>query len=121
MHMEVINIAAGTAERYSDARLELEYNRNVVVLDQRSVRLTKMEFLLLSMLAQNAGEIVPRAALLAQVWGYSPEVHTRTLDVHIRRLRGKLGDYSRRQIETIFGIGYRLQPAHRAACVSGAA
>jgi len=119
--MKAIDIATGTGERYGDARLELEYSRNVLVLDQRAVRLTKMEFPLLSMLAQNAGEIEPRAALLAQMWGYRPEVHTRTLDVRIRRLRGKLGDYSRRKIETIFGIGYRLQPAHRAACVSGAA
>ena len=72
--------------------------------------LTRKEFELLSLLVQNAGEIVPRDALLWRVWGYSDQIRTRTLDVHIRRLRKKLGSYSDRYIETIFGIGYRFQP-----------
>jgi DNA-binding response OmpR family regulator len=45
-----------------------------------------------------------------RVWGYSNEIRTRTLDVHVRRLRKKLGQYSEQYIETIFGIGYRFQP-----------
>ena len=61
---------------------------------------------------QHAGEIVPRGALLMEVWGYSAEIRTRTLDVHVRRLRRKLGAYADRYIETIFGIGYRFQPFH---------
>jgi DNA-binding response OmpR family regulator len=62
------------------------------------------------MLVQNAGEIIPREALLWRVWGYSMQIRTRTLDVHIRRLRKKLGSYSEQYIETIFGVGYRFQP-----------
>src|ERR1017187_3065876 len=58
------------------------------------------------------GEIIPREALLMQVWGYGGEVKTRTLDVHVRRLRKKLGRFAEPYIETIFGIGYRFQPYH---------
>ena len=47
--------------------------------------------------------------LLARVWGYHPDARTRTLDVHIRRLRRKLGAYGDRYIETVFGVGYRFQ------------
>jgi DNA-binding response OmpR family regulator len=72
--------------------------------------LTRKEYELLSLLVQNAGEIIPREALLWRIWGYSTQIRTRTLDVHIRRLRKKLGGYSEQYIETIFGIGYRFQP-----------
>jgi len=61
---------------------------------------------------QHAAEIVPRHALLLQVWGYGADIRTRTLDVHVRRLRKKLGGYAEQYIETIFGIGYRFQPFH---------
>ena len=78
--------------------------------------LTRKEYELLSLLVQNAGEIIPREALVWRIWGYSNQIRTRTLDVHIRRLRKKLGSYSEQYIETIFGIGYRFQPyrPHRA-------
>jgi two-component system phosphate regulon response regulator PhoB len=49
---------------------------------------------------------------MLHVWGYGPEIHTRTMDVHLRRLRVKLGSYSRQHIETVFGLGYRLQPCN---------
>jgi two-component system phosphate regulon response regulator PhoB len=70
-----------------------------------------MEFDLLAQLARNAGEILSRDTLMLNVWGYGPEIHTRTMDVHLRRLRVKLGPYSRQHIETVFGLGYRLQPS----------
>lgn len=72
--------------------------------------LTRKEYDLLALLVQHAGEIIPREALLMQVWGYGGEIRTRTLDVHVRRLRKKLGGYADQYIETIFGIGYRFQP-----------
>jgi len=74
--------------------------------------LTRKEYDLLSLLVQHAGEIIPREALLMRVWGYGADIRTRTLDVHVRRLRKKLGGYADQYIETIFGIGYRFQPFH---------
>ncbi|MEK7404593.1 MAG: winged helix-turn-helix domain-containing protein [Acidobacteriota bacterium] len=78
--------------------------------DSQPARLTRKERELLALLARHAGEIVPRDVLLMSVWGYGREIRTRTLDVHIRRLRMKLGLHRGRHIETIFGVGYRLQP-----------
>jgi DNA-binding response OmpR family regulator len=95
---------------YRDEHCEVNFEANRAFLDQNPMSLTRKEFELLATLAFNAGEIVPREVLLSNVWGYNPEVRTRTLDVHIRRLRKKLGNYGDRYIETIFGIGYRFQP-----------
>src|SRR5438093_10302394 len=97
-------------ERYQDPHLEVDFSRASALLDERRMVLTRKEYELLSLLVQNAGEIIPRAALLWRIWGYSTQIRTRTLDVHIRRLRKKLGSYSEQYIETIFGIGYRFQP-----------
>ena len=97
-------------ERYQDPHLEVDFARASASLDARRIVLTRKEYELLSLLVQNAGEIIPREALLWRVWGYSAQIRTRTLDVHIRRLRKKLGGYSEQYIETIFGIGYRFQP-----------
>ena len=108
--MELIQMESNRVERYRDARLEVDFHRQVVLLDGAPVHLTRMEFALLAQLGRNAGGIVPRDTLMLNVWGYGPEIHTRTMDVHLRRLRVKLGSYSRQHIETVFGLGYRLQP-----------
>ena len=108
--MEVIQMEPNRGERYRDARLEVDFQRQAVFLDAAPVHLTRLEFALLAHLARTAGEIVPRDVLMLHVWGYGPEIHTRTMDVHLRRLRVKLGSYSRQHIETVFGLGYRLQP-----------
>lgn len=73
-------------------------------------RLIRKEYRLLALLMAHAGEIVPREIRLTQLWGYVPKTRTRTLDVHIGRLRQKLGHEGRR-IETIFGKGYRFSPS----------
>jgi DNA-binding response OmpR family regulator len=96
--------------RYQDPHLEVDFTRKLAALDSHRLTLTRKEYELLALLVENAGEIVPRHALLMRIWGYSQEIRTRTLDVHIRRLRKKLGPYSEQYIETIFGIGYRFQP-----------
>ena len=102
---------------YQDAHLEVDLASKGVTLDSRRLMLTRKEYDLLALLVENAGEIIPRDALLMRVWGYSNEIRTRTLDVHIRRLRKKLGEYSKQYVETIFGIGYRFQPFRTAQCV----
>jgi len=95
--------------RYEDAHLEIDLAEKIVFLDSRRLRLTRKEYELLSLLVENAGEIVPRGVLLMRVWSYGAGIRTRTLDVHIRRLRKHLGSYAEQYLETIFGIGYRFQ------------
>ena len=95
---------------YRDEHLSLDFEHQAVVLDAQRMVLTRKEYDLLALLVQHAGEIIPREALLMRVWGYGAEIRTRTLDVHVRRLRKKLGGYAEQYIETIFGIGYRFQP-----------
>jgi DNA-binding response OmpR family regulator len=97
---------------YRDEHLSLDFAQQAAALDAERMILTRKEYDLLALLVQHAGEIIPREALLMQVWGYGAEIRTRTLDVHIRRLRKKLGGYADQYIETIFGIGYRFQPFH---------
>jgi len=97
---------------YRDEHLLMDFAQQSAALDAERMVLTRKEYDLLSLLVQHAGEIIPREALLMQVWGYGSEIRTRTLDVHIRRLRKKLGGYADQYIETIFGIGYRFQPYH---------
>lgn len=97
---------------YQDEHLSIDFDKQAVTLDNERLTLTRKEYDLLALLVQHAGEIIPREVLLMRVWGYGAEIRTRTLDVHVRRLRKKLGGYADQYIETIFGIGYRFQPFH---------
>ncbi|MCC6857385.1 MAG: winged helix-turn-helix transcriptional regulator [Bryobacterales bacterium] len=108
--MGLLQMPSSRPAQYRDAHLEIDFEKGAVYLDSVRMVLTRKEYELLSLLARNAGEIVARDVLLMQVWGYSREIRTRTLDVHIRRLRRKLSSCSDRYIETIFGVGYRFQP-----------
>jgi DNA-binding response OmpR family regulator len=96
--------------RYRDLHLEMDFVSGVVSLDSHPMVLSRKEYQLMAVLVQNAGELVSRDALLLTVWGYGEQIRTRTLDVHIYRLRMKLGDYGSQYIETIFGDGYRFRP-----------
>jgi DNA-binding response OmpR family regulator len=97
--------AAG--ERYEDGRLTIDFDDVRASCDRVSVKLTNKEFSLLSTLAKKRGRVVTRQQLLDQVWGYSYYGDARTLDVHIRRLRQKLGACGD-CIETVVGVGYRF-------------
>src|SRR4051812_10801204 len=105
----------GQSVMYHDAHLMVDFLKQVATLDSNPMSLTKKEYDLLALLVGNAGVIVPREEQLMRVWGYSTEIRTRTLDVHIRHLRKKLGCYSQRYIETIFGIGHRFQPCEESS------
>jgi len=93
--------------RYEDERLMIDFADMQVTCDGTSVKLTRKEFALLSMLAKSAGRVATRQRLLDDVWGHQYYGDTRTLDVHIRRLRQKLGDCGG-CIETVVGVGYRF-------------
>jgi two-component system phosphate regulon response regulator PhoB len=77
-----------------------------VAVQGQEIPLTALEFRLLLDLASRAGRVQSRDALLERVWGYSPNVETRTVDTHVKRLREKLGPGAE-QIETVRGVGYR--------------
>jgi two-component system phosphate regulon response regulator PhoB len=96
-------------KNYQDQHLCFDFHHPSAYLDLREIILTRKEHALLSLLIENVGEIVPRGVLLERIWGYGKDIRTRTLDVHIRRLRKKLYPHGDTYIETIFGVGYRFQ------------
>jgi DNA-binding response OmpR family regulator len=110
--MGTLSINMNHQPPYRDEHLSMDFDQQAAILDSQRMVLTRKEYDLLALLVQHAGEIIPREALLLRVWGYGSEIRTRTLDVHVRRLRKKLGSYADQYIETIFGIGYRFQPFH---------
>ena len=95
------------------AHLFVNFQTRAVELDGRPVQLANKEFELLAYLLRHARELLSRETLLMMIWGYGPDVRTRTLDVHIRRLRQYLAPYDKIYIETVFSIGYRFQPYAR--------
>ena len=92
---------------YEDKELSIDFSEMRVACCGENVKLTKKEFALLEALAKSPNRLATRQKLLDDVWGYSYFGDTRTLDVHIRRLRQKLGACSTR-IETVVGFGYRF-------------
>jgi len=92
---------------YQGTHLTADFDGVAVAVDGQSIRLTRREFELLRYLVQNKNRVVSRDRLLERVWGYERVVETRSVDVHVGRLRGKLGEAGR-QIETVVGLGYRF-------------
>jgi two-component system alkaline phosphatase synthesis response regulator PhoP len=92
---------------YRGARLVADFDAVAITVDDMPVRLTRREFELLRYLVLNKNRVVSRDRLLERVWGYEREVETRSVDVHVGRLRVKLGAAGR-QIETVIGLGYRF-------------
>ena len=94
-------------QAYQGAQLIADFDAVAIAVDGEAVRLTRREFELLRYLVQNKNRVVSRDRLLERVWGYERLVETRSVDVHVGRLRSKLGEAGR-QIETVVGLGYRF-------------
>lgn len=87
--------------------ISIDERAHTVCISGRDVQLTLKEYQLLVLLMKNQGAVLTRDVLLENIWGYGSESETRTVDVHIRTLRQKLGD-SGALIETVRGVGYRM-------------
>ena len=106
--------AQGAAEPPNEIRSgELVINEDTYSarMNGRTLDLTFKEFELLKFLAQHPGRVFSRAQLLQEVWGYDYFGGTRTVDVHVRRLRAKLGTENEELIGTVRNVGYRFVPA----------
>lgn len=92
---------------YRDDVLAADFDAVSVSVNGAPVRLTRREFELLRFLVSNKNRVISRNRLLERVWGYDRDVETRSVDVHVGRLRAKLGDAGSK-IETVVGLGYRF-------------
>ena len=95
------------AEEYRMGNLYVCPSRYVVTVNQEPVSLTLKEYEMLCLLLKNSGIVLSRTQLLNQIWGYEFDGDSRTVDVHIRTLRQKLGEAGD-LIETVRGIGYKM-------------
>ena len=87
--------------------IRIDLDAHELKINDKEIVLTALEFKLLQHLVKRKGRVQTREQLLGDVWGYSAEVTTRTVDTHIKRLREKLGNTSE-YIQTIRGVGYRF-------------
>ncbi len=101
----------GSAEakpfRYTGKHLNADFEAVSIAVDGEAIRLTRREFELLRFLVENKNRVISRDRLLERVWGYDRFIETRSVDVHVGRLRAKLG-VAGGQIETVIGLGYRF-------------
>ncbi len=97
-----------SSEHLTLGELTLDVAAHRLLIAGEEVSLTATEFRLLHLLMDRAGRVQTRDRLLSEVWGYSGDVDSRTIDTHIRRVRRKLGDEADR-IETVIGVGYRFR------------
>lgn len=99
--------AEPAAEPLAYGVLSIDPGGHRVLVQDSEVVLTPIEFKLLHALASHPGRVQSRGLLLQQVWGMPPELNTRTVDTHVKRLREKLGPASA-HLETVRGVGYRF-------------
>lgn len=104
----VANLSQATGQLLTLGSLQMDTRRRQVTKDGRELYLTAQEFALLHALMLSPDAALTREQLLRTAWGYQTVGETRTVDVHIQRLRRKIGPSC---IETVYKLGYRLKPA----------
>ena len=87
----------------------MDLNTYSVQINDKNIELTLKEFNILKTLIEKYPQVITRESLLDSIWGYDYYGETRTLDVHIRHLRKKIGDDDAKYIETIRGVGYKIK------------
>ena len=112
-HMLASEIESITGERIEYGPLLLDLETYEASVDSQPLDLTFMEYELLRFLAASPGRVFTREVLLSRVWGYEYYGGARTVDVHIRRLRAKLGEEYASLIQTVRSVGYRLGESRR--------
>ena len=112
-HMLASEIESITGERIEYGPLLLDLETYEASVDSQPLDLTLMEYELLRFLAASPGRVFTREVLLSRVWGYEYYGGARTVDVHIRRLRAKLGEEYASLIQTVRSVGYRLGESRR--------
>ncbi len=96
-----------SSSRIENGGVLMDIELHELRVDGKAVELTATEFRLLKLLMERKGRVQSRENLLVNVWHYDTDIETRTVDTHVRRLREKLGAYSK-MIETVRGVGYRV-------------
>ena len=96
-----------TLWKLQESRLTEGFQNHIATVDKKNVNLTLKEYEVLCLLLKNSGTVLSRTQLLNQVWGYEFDGESRTVDVHIRTLRQKLGSAGE-LVETVRGVGYKI-------------
>lgn len=99
--------ASDTKAEYTAGDLYVNLSKHIVTVKGEKIRLTLKEFELLCFLLENTGKVLTRERILEKIWGYTFDGESRTVDVHVRTLRAKLGDCGN-MIETVRGVGYKM-------------
>ncbi len=91
--------------------LKIIPNERRVLVDSEEIHLTPKEYDLLYLLAQHLEQVFSRETLLEKIWGYDYYGDTRTVDMHVQRIRKKIGDHSSnpKYLQTVFGVGYKMR------------
>ncbi|HET7564019.1 MAG TPA: response regulator transcription factor [Gemmatimonadaceae bacterium] len=108
----LIAVGSANSSLLAIGALRIDRDAHRVTVEDQEIELTPTEYKLLLLLAERRGRVQGRAQLLESVWDAAPDIQTRTVDMHVQRLRGKLG-LAGDLIETVRGFGYRLRAPER--------